>query len=143
MSMIGIALIRELEYLNKGALCDFEYQYVPASDACTVLHTQVPDSMAFETQSAVQQIKAEVGGDMDNFVRHRLRYPSKAALCRVLSAEQIDAVAMAIYNIEARGQGMIIGDQTGIGKGRVAAAMIRYGVMQGLKPVFLTEKANL
>lgn len=117
--------------------------YVPASEACTVLNTQVPDSMSFETQTAVQQIKAEIGGDMDNFVRHRLGYPTKATLCAVLSAEQIDAVAMAIYNIEARGQGMIIGDQTGIGKGRVAAAMIRYGVMQGLKPVFLTEKANL
>src|SRR5437867_13194821 len=50
---------------------------------------------------------------------------------------------MAIYNIEARNQGMIIGDQTGIGKGRVAAAMIRYGVIQGVKPMFLTEKANL
>jgi hypothetical protein len=117
--------------------------YMPASEACMVLNTQVPDSMAFETQTAVQQIKTEVGGDIDNFVRHRLQYPTKAALCRVLSAEQIDAVAMAIYNIEARSQGMIIGDQTGIGKGRVAAAMIRYGVMQGLKPVFLTEKANL
>ena len=117
--------------------------YLPASQACTVLHTQVPDSMAFETQTAVQQINTEVGGDIDNFVRHRLGYPTKAALCEVLSAEQIDAAAMAIYNIEARGQGMIIGDQTGIGKGRVAAAMIRYGVLQGLKPVFLTEKANL
>ena len=29
------------------------------------------------------------------------------------------------------------------GKGRVAAAMIRYAVNQGVKPVFLTEKANL
>jgi hypothetical protein len=117
--------------------------YEPASDACVVLNTQVPDSMAFETKSAIQQIKEEVGGDIDNFVRHRLKYPTKAALCKVLSAEQIDAVAMAIYNIEARGQGMIIGDQTGIGKGRVAAAMIRYAVNQGVKPVFLTEKANL
>ncbi|HEV8283811.1 MAG TPA: DNA methyltransferase [Chitinophagaceae bacterium] len=117
--------------------------YEPASDACIVLNTQVPDSMAFETLSAVQKIKQEVGGDIDNFVRHRLKYPTKVALCKVLSAEQIDAIAMAIYNIEARGQGMIIGDQTGIGKGRVAAAMIRYGVLQGLKPVFLTEKANL
>jgi predicted RNA methylase len=117
--------------------------YEPASDACTVLNTQVPDSMAFETHSAIQKIKLEVGGDMDNFVRHRLQYPSKKALCAVLSAEQIDAVAMAIYNLEARNQGMIIGDQTGIGKGRVAAAMIRYGVVQGMKPVFLTEKANL
>lgn len=117
--------------------------YEPASEACIVLNTQVPDSMAFETRKAILDIKAEVGGDIDNFVRHRLKYPNKAALCKVLSAEQIDAVAMAIYNIEARGQGMIIGDQTGIGKGRVAAAMIRYAVMQGHKPVFLTEKANL
>jgi hypothetical protein len=117
--------------------------YIPASASGTVLNTQVPDSMAFETQSAVQEIKTAVGDDMDNFVRHRLGYRTKAALTQVLSAEQIDAVAMAIYNIEAKGQGMIIGDQTGIGKGRVAASMIRYGVMQGLKPVFLTEKANL
>jgi DNA repair protein RadC len=117
--------------------------YEPASDACIVLNTQVPDSMAFETKSAIERIKDEVGGDIDNFVRHRLKYPTKAALCKVLSAEQIDAVAMAIYNIEARDQGMIIGDQTGIGKGRVAAAMIRYGVLQGTKPVFLTEKSNL
>lgn len=117
--------------------------YEPASESCVVLNTQVPDSMAFETREALLSIKAEVGGDIDNFVRHRLKYPNKAALCKVLSAEQIDAVAMAIYNIEARGQGMIIGDQTGIGKGRVAAAMIRYAVNQGVKPVFLTEKANL
>ena len=117
--------------------------YEPASESCVVLNTQVPDSMAFETRQAVLSIKEEVGGDIDNFVRHRLKYPNKAALCKVLSAEQIDAVAMAIYNIEAREQGMIIGDQTGIGKGRVAAAMIRYAVNQGVKPVFLTEKANL
>ncbi|MFI5195699.1 MAG: strawberry notch C-terminal domain-containing protein, partial [Chitinophagales bacterium] len=117
--------------------------YQPASESCVVLNTQVPDSMSFETQSAIVQIKEEVGGDIDNFVRHRLQFPSQAALCKALSAEQIDAVAMAIYNIEAREQGMIIGDQTGIGKGRIAASMIRYGVCQGLKPVFLTEKANL
>ncbi len=117
--------------------------YMPASESCVVLNTQVPDSMAFETQAAIAQIKAEVGGDIDNFVRHRLQFPTHASLCKALSAEQIDAVAMAIYNIEARGQGMIIGDQTGIGKGRIAASMIRYAVCQGLKPVFLTEKANL
>ncbi|MCS3797154.1 strawberry notch C-terminal domain-containing protein [Niastella sp. OAS944] len=136
------ALALELELLATGEE-ELGAPYIPASESCIVLNTQVPDSMAFETQTAIQQIKQEVGGDIDNFVRHRLRYPTKTALCRVLSAEQIDAVAMAIYNIEARSQGMIIGDQTGIGKGRVAAAMIRYGVLQGMKPVFLTEKANL
>ncbi|MFL5763894.1 MAG: JAB domain-containing protein [Bacteroidia bacterium] len=117
--------------------------YIPSSNACVVLNTQVPDSMSFETQAALTRIKTEVGGSMDNFVRHRLGYGTHLDLCNALSAEQIDAVAMAIYNIEARGQGMIIGDQTGIGKGRIAAAMIRYGVKQGLKPIFITEKANL
>lgn len=117
--------------------------YEPVSNACIVLDTQVPDSMAYETHEALAQIKEAVGGDVDNFVRDRLGYPHKTALCKALSAEQTDAVMMAIYNIEARGQGMIIGDQTGIGKGRVAAAMIRYACHQGLKPVFLTEKANL
>ncbi len=136
----------ELQRLLSGSpLGDggFGAPYEPASEACVVLNTQVPDSMAFETRQAILSIKREVGGDIDNFVRHRLKYSTKTSLCKVLSAEQIDAVAMAIYNIEARGQGMIIGDQTGIGKGRVAAAMIRYAVVQGHKPVFLTEKANL
>jgi len=122
---------------------DLGAPYHPASNACVVLNTQVPDSMEFETQKALDRIKTEVGGNMDNFVRHRLKYSSQTELCKALSAEQIDAVAMAIYNIEAREQGMIIGDQTGIGKGRIAAALIRYGVMQGLKPIFITEKANL
>ncbi|MFI5140763.1 MAG: strawberry notch C-terminal domain-containing protein [Bacteroidia bacterium] len=134
------ALALELE-LMKGD--DLGAPYMAASNACVVLDTVVPDSMSHETQSAVERIKEAVGGDMDEFVRQRLKYRTKIELCKALAAEQIDAVAMAIYNIEVRGQGMIIGDQTGIGKGRIAAAMIRYGVNQGLKPIFTTEKANL
>ena len=38
--------------------------------------------MAFETREALLSIKGEVGGDIDNFVRHRLKYPNKAALCK-------------------------------------------------------------
>lgn len=136
-------LNRILRHIDKGHKDDLGAPYMPSSNACIVLDTQVPDSMAYETHEALEQIKEAVGGDVDNFVRDRLGYTTKTALCKALSAEQTDAVMMAIYNIEARGQGMIIGDQTGIGKGRVAAAMIRYGCQQGMKPVFLTEKANL
>ncbi|MCB9197554.1 MAG: strawberry notch C-terminal domain-containing protein [Flavobacteriales bacterium] len=117
--------------------------YVPASDSCVILDTQVPDAMEFEMHQAISRIKEDVGGDIDNFVRHRLGYNTKAELCRSLSAEQIDAVGMAVYNIEALNQAVIIGDQTGIGKGRVAASIIRYAVHQGIMPIFLTEKANL
>jgi hypothetical protein len=133
-----------LQFLNSDAANEeLGMPYTPASDACVVLNTQVPDSMGFETHQAIGRIKAEVGGSIDNLVRHRLAYHSKMEMCHSLSAEQTDAVAMGIYNIEARGEGIIIGDQTGIGKGRIAAAMIRYAVQQGLKPVFITEKANL
>jgi len=131
------------EMLNRDSLGTLEAPYQPASNACVVLDTQVPDSMSFETQSSIDRIRIEVGGDMDNFVRHRLGFNSKTELCNALAAEQIDAVGTAIYNIEAKNQGMIIGDQTGIGKGRIAAAIIRYAIQQNLKPIFLTEKSNL
>jgi hypothetical protein len=117
--------------------------YMPASESCTVLDTQVPDSMEFETHLALLKIKNDVGGSLNEYVMDRLHYHTNIELCKALAAEQIDAVAMAIYNIEYKGQGMIIGDQTGIGKGRVAASMIRYGHYQGLKPIFITEKPNL
>ena len=35
--------------------------YQPASDACVVLNTQVPDSMAFETQSAIELLIVLIG----------------------------------------------------------------------------------
>lgn len=134
------ALALELELMSFDEL---GMPYTPASSSCVVLNTVVPDSMGFETHAALQRIKEAVGGDIDEYVRIKLNYRSHVELCKALSAEQIDAVAMSIYNIEERGVGMIIGDQTGIGKGRIAASIIRYGVEQGNQPVFITEKANL
>ena len=134
------ALELELELMQGSGL---GAPYLPASDSCVVLDTVVPDSMDYETHSAVKRIKEAVGNNIDEFVRQRLKFRSQVELCKALSAEQIDAVAMAIYNIEVRKQGMIIGDQTGIGKGRIAASMVRYAVNQGLQPIFITEKANL
>jgi predicted RNA methylase len=134
------ALALELELMSFDEL---GMPYTPASSSCVVLNTVVPDSMGFETHAALQRIKEAVGGDIDEYVRIKLNYRSHVELCKALSAEQIDAVAMSIYNIEERGVGMIIGDQTGIGKGRIAASIIRYAVEHGVQPVFITEKANL
>ena len=123
-------------------LYGLEGPYFPASEGCTVLNTIVPDSMDYETHIVLRKIKHIVGGSLSEFVEKRLEYKA-GELCKALSAEQVDAVAMAIYNIEYKKQGVIIGDQTGIGKGRIAASMIRYGCKQGLQPVFLSEKPNL
>ncbi len=137
------AVALELKLLNVNSPNELGSPYLPASSSCTILNTIVPDAMSFETQGSLASIKKAVGGDMDAFVADRLGYASKLALCHALSAEQTDAVAMAIYNIEAKGQGMIIGDQTGIGKGRIAAAIITYAINRGLRPIFITEKPNL
>lgn len=134
------ALQLELELMELDGL---GMPYLPASNSCVTLHTDVPDAMGAETHDIIQRVKQAVGGDIDVFVADRLGYSSPKQLCDALSAEQVDAVALAIYNIEARHEGMIVGDQTGIGKGRIAASLIRYGVVQGYKPVFLTEKPNL
>lgn len=115
--------------------------YAPANSLPT-LDTIVPDNMDEETREALSNLRNAIGGDVEGFVCAKLRMPPDE-LARCLKAEQVDSVALAVYNIEARGQGIIIGDQTGVGKGRQAAAIIRYALRQGLTPVFITARANL
>ena len=105
------------------------------------LGVHIPVNMAFEMRKALHEI-VRTNGDIDEYVRQKLKYDSKYDLFKVLAAEQIDAVAIGIDQIE-KGDGMIIGDQTGIGKGRQAAAIIRYGILNGYAPVFVTESPNL
>lgn len=81
-------------------------------------------------------------GDSDQYLVDNLGYNDKEDLYAHLAAEQIDAVALGLKQME-KGNGFIIGDQTGIGKGRQAAAIIRYAVKQGRIPISFTQKANL
>ena len=104
--------------------------------------TVIPKNMVYDTQKTLERIEKEVGGDIDEFVRGRLGYESKDDLFSRLGAEQIDATALAIVAIE-KGQGAIIGDMAGIGKGRVAAAIIRYASINGQRPIFFTQKSKL
>jgi len=101
----------------------------------------VPVNMDGAIQKALDKIVEEVG-DLDAYVMDKLGYKSKDDLFDAFMGLQIDSVAAAIYNIE-KGQGVIIADQTGIGKGRQAAAIIRYAVRQGKVPVFVTAKPDL
>jgi hypothetical protein len=49
---------------------------------------------------------------------------------------------LAISNIE-RGAGFITGDQTGIGKGRICASIMRYAQQQGKIALFITKDKPL
>lgn len=138
--------------LENPQIIDNSYQ--PESNSCATVDTVVPLSMIYEMKKAMSTIDRRVNG-VDEYVAEKLGYiVSKGCsidqkkeglqcLCDAYSAEQVDAIAVAIYNIEERGQAVVIGDQTGIGKGRIAAAIIRYAIKKGYLPMFLTEKPNL
>ncbi|TVM31155.1 LPD38 domain-containing protein [Oceanidesulfovibrio marinus] len=117
----------------------FQVAYVPGSKA-TSMGTLVPTNMADAAQDALASLKEKVG-DLDVYVAKELGY-EMVELGDYFAAEQIDAIALSIHNI-SQGKGFIIGDQTGIGKGRVNAAMIRYAQRQGRIPVFVTRDNNL
>jgi disulfide oxidoreductase YuzD len=146
---------------NKSPLTEISIQnaeikdnsYQPQSDSCATVDTVVPASMRYDMHKAIETVDRRVNG-VDEYVAEKLGYilgnctleqrkEGLKCLCDAFSAEQVDAIAVAIYNIEEKKQGCIIGDQTGIGKGRIAAGMIRYAMLQGHTPIFLTEKPNL
>lgn len=117
-----------------------QVSYEPLSMRGKALGTLVPVNMRTSTQDALQAL-ADKRGSIDGYVADRLGYKPDE-LGKYFSAEQIDAIGLAIDNLE-RGAGFIIGDQTGIGKGRVNAAIIRYAMKRNLIPVFVTAKPNL
>lgn len=81
-------------------------------------------------------------GDVDQFLVDQIGYSSKDELFSYLAAEQIDSVSLAINQMN-KGNGFIIGDMTGVGKGRQGAALIRYAVRKGYNPIYFTQKPAL
>ena len=116
-------------------------EYVPKSKAPYRLNTLIPRNMAFEVQKALNRV-VKLRGNIDNYVRNQLKYSSAEAMWKGLGAEQVDAVGMYLFQFE-QDQGLIIADQTGIGKGRQAAAVIRHAIVNDYLPVFFTRKPDL
>jgi uncharacterized membrane protein len=130
----GLAERRGLETETENQVA-----YYPHSQANSV-GTLVPKAMADSIENSLAKIESSVG-DLDNYVAESLEMDPETVR-ELFSAEQVDALALAINNAEA-GKGFIIGDQTGVGKGRVVAAMMRYALVNDKTPIFVTEKPNL
>lgn len=116
--------------------------YTPAAKGVDSLDTLIPDSMDEGMRTALTKLNNALGGDVSGFVCARLKI-TRQQLAQYYKAEQVDAIALAIYNIEARHEAVIIGDETGIGKGRQAAGIVRYAKENGRLPIFFTEKKDL
>ena len=97
--------------------------------------------MPADQQEAVNK-NLEKLGDADQFLVDELGYNDKDDLYSHLAAEQVDSVALALQQAK-KGNAFIIGDMTGIGKGRQAASLIRYAKKHGQVPVYFTKTAGL
>lgn len=117
---------------------EFQKDYTPRSKRRAV-GTLLPANQVAAIAAALENVEA-VHGDIDAFVQKELGFTD--AQMDDFSAEQVDALGLAIAN-DKKGEAFIIGDQTGIGKGRIVAAMIHYAKKKGLVPVFVTEKPSL
>ncbi len=117
----------------------FQVPYQPASTAGEP-SAMVPINMAGSTYAALNDLESK-HGPIDEYVARKLQYdPSE--LQRYFSPEQVDALGLAIRAVE-EGRGIINADQTGMGKGRWVAAMLRYAKLEGKMPIFLTIKPEL
>ena len=111
--------------------------YAPRSENPFTLKAVMPA----DQQEAVNK-NLEKLGDADQFLVDELGYNDKEDLYSHLAAEQVDSVALALQQAK-KGNAFIIGDMTGIGKGRQAASLIRYAKKQGQVPVYFTKTAGL
>ena len=133
----GIGLKEETKKRN---LSEEKLPYRPHNTAFR-LESVAPAAMVEAMDNVLTQIEAQ-HGSIDEYIRTELGYDTVEEAHQALAAEQMDSVAMAIYQMK-QGQALIIGDQTGVGKGRQMAALIRWAVKQGKKPIFITQKADL
>lgn len=127
-------------------------QYVPSSDpeGKHAIGSVVPSGAADAMRDAIKKLEEEEGKSIAEFVKDELGYKSLEEMFSDyesdkdtgLAAEQVDSVGLAIHQMK-KGRMFIVGDMTGVGKGRQGAALIRWAKKQGKKCLFVTQKSQL
>lgn len=120
-------------------LADKQIPYVPRSKG-SPFNTLTPTNIGIGTHKALDDLVSRVG-PLDDYLADKLN-TSPEKLREGMAADQIDGASLAIDAIE-NGGALIIGDQTGIGKGRQAAAVMQWAALNGKIPVFFTKDPKL
>ncbi len=111
--------------------------YKPRSKAYS-LATLAPASSLKGLDNVFNKIEATTGLTIDEYVRDRLNESSQEELFNHYAAEQIDSLALSIYNHEEENKATLIGHDTGIGKTRILCGLARYAQKRGMTPVIVT-----
>jgi hypothetical protein len=118
---------------------DFQRPYVAFSKVGEA-RTMVPKNLQGPLQYALSSLES-VHGPVDAFVERELGFGPNT-LGERFSPEQVDAIGLGIARMK-NGRGIIIGDETGIGKGRTLGAIATWASKQDRDVVFVTDRANL
>lgn len=121
------------------AATETQIPYVPRAEGYP-FGTLTPSNIGSGTHAALDALVGRVG-PLTPWVADRLNFTT-AELQKGMSADQIDSVALAIDQIQ-NGGALIVGHETGIGKGRIAAAIIRFAHLLGKIPIFFTKDPKL
>lgn len=138
---------RERKKIQKIREDEYQVTYIPKSRGQIIDETMMPRMQRQAVNQALDNLEERIG-DIDEFVARELRFPTVEELWNKpdgtsrFSADQVDALALALDNLK-NGKAMIVGDATGVGKGRVAAAIMDWARWHGHIPIFFTEKATL
>lgn len=123
--------------------------YVPVSNAPDP-KLVVPSNLAAGHRKAILQLEAETGMKVDEYAAKEMGVPvgdaanpKNGTLYGSFSAAQIEAIALFFHAATSRQSGIINSDQTGVGKGRTIAAVIKWAISKGKIPIFVTAKPSL
>lgn len=126
---------------KKEKVNEFQDKNIPVAEGLS-LGTLVPKNLSTAMREALLSLQERVG-PLHEFVHKELGYDvSMEQFFKYFASEQIEALALAIDNFYQNGA-LIVGDQTGIGKGRVVAGLIKWAMHKGLIPVFVTKNPSL
>lgn len=118
---------------------DFQRPYLAFSKVGEAV-TMVPKNLQGPLQEALTNVE-RLYGPVDAYVEKALALGPNT-LGQRFSPEQVDAIALGISRIRA-GKGLIVGDETGIGKGRSLSAIATAALISGKKIIFVTDRSNL
>lgn len=143
----AIAAPGSVTYVARGGVAHettyenaFQAPYIPTSILSDPT-LMVPRNLASPIRRAMINIMSETP-DIDAWLMRRLGYSDLQTLGQAVSAEQADAVTMALHRAET-GLGFMVADAPGIGKGRVMAVLARAAKIKGEPVIFLTETEAL
>ena len=102
--------------------------------------TMVPKNLQAPIASALSRLE-EINGPIDQFVCDELGI-GKETLTKNFLPEQVDAIGLIINRLQS-GRGFILGDETGIGKGRTIAAIATWANKMDKRVIFMTQRSPL